>query len=265
MKKWKCFLGIIVCWMFCGFLVNADIIYEPPDYFYETHSSKCEYLNRAFTANGPDDVVYIYKSPESPQIMETLKNGTIVRIYYTYQDSSAISWGICDDGWVPMEYMEVVYDSISFAEEYAADIANQDGVLDEQYMGQTVYLWTYPGASSCAEILAEGHMPQYNKKYIDKEGRSWGNIGYYYGIRNRWVCLDFPTQDFDALFPDGAPQAGSTIKEESMQSAETEQESKRIVPKPNHGMVILTTVIVLGVILVTMILLVLMKQSRKKL
>ena len=75
MKKWKCFLGIIVCWMFCGFLVNADIIYEPPDYFYETHSSKCEYLNRAFTANGPDDVVYIYKSPESPQIMETLKNG----------------------------------------------------------------------------------------------------------------------------------------------------------------------------------------------
>ncbi|MDE7477774.1 MAG: hypothetical protein K2M91_07475 [Lachnospiraceae bacterium] len=143
MKKWFCILGVLICCTFCTLAVQADIIWEPNDIFYNSHVSECTYVNRVYTANGPDDIVIVYKSPESAQIITKLKNGSSIYISYTYEDSDGILWGIYEDtdhketGWMPMDYMEVVYDSISFAEEFDSDIVVQDGAKAEYLNGDS--------------------------------------------------------------------------------------------------------------------------------
>ena len=92
-----CILFTIVGSMVSVLPVSADIIWEPEDMFYNDHASECTYVNRAFTANGPDGIVIVYKNPESPQKVTQLENGTVIYISYTYQDSDGILWGIYEN------------------------------------------------------------------------------------------------------------------------------------------------------------------------
>lgn len=278
MKKWFCLLSILVCCIFCSFPVKADIIWEPDDNFYYDHASECTYVNRVYTANGPDGIVIIYKSPESPRVITRLENGSNTYISYTYEAPDGILWGIYEDsdhnqtGWMPMDYMVVVYDSISFAEEFEHDIVKQDGSLDDSYQGKEIYLWKYPGAESCYQMGPNEYLPSYSSVFVDEEGRSWGNVGYYLGMKNVWVCIDQPTADFDMLYPDGAPQRGNTpsdlgkpITAESTSApeqtvSETDQ-AERIVPKQNSTIVVITIILVLVLVLTTAGLLVILKRS----
>lgn len=261
-KKWLCLLGIIICCMHSALLVHADIIWEPDDNFYNQNASECTYVNRVYTANGPDGIVIVYKSPESPQVVTQIDNGTQIYISYTYQAPDGIVWGIYEDfvggitrwitGWIPMDYMALVYDSISFAEEFDADIVAQDGGLDDAYLGQEIYLWKYPGSTEQHLMPSEDYLPSYSSVFVDEEGRSWGNVGYYFGMKNTWVCIDQPTADFDTLYPEGAPQRGTE------QAGSTE----RIVPGQNNAATILTVVLVLAVVLITAGLLVILRRRR---
>ena len=90
MKKCLSILSTLICCMLFVLPVHADIIWEPDDYFYNQHASDCTYVNRMFTANGPDGVVIVYKNPESPQIITQLDNGFQTHISYTYTDSDDI-------------------------------------------------------------------------------------------------------------------------------------------------------------------------------
>lgn len=279
MKKLFCLLGVFICCIFCSFPVQADIIWEPDDDFYYDHTSECTYINRMYTANGPDGIVIVYKSPESPKVITRLENGENIYISYTYEDSDGIIWGIHEDynhkktGWMPMDYMNVVYDSISFAEEFETDIVTQDGVLDDAYLGKDIYLWKYPGAEECYpmgpnEIGTNEYLPSYSKVFVDEEGRSWGNVGYYFGMKNVWVCIEQPTADFDMLYPDGAPQRGtvqSDIEEittpDPEQAASDTNQTKRIVPKQNSMIIVITVILVLAVVLVTAGLLIILRRK----
>ena len=262
-----CILFTIVGSMVSVLPVSADIIWEPEDMFYNDHASECTYVNRAFTANGPDGIVIVYKNPESPQKVTQLENGTVIYISYTYQDSDGILWGIYENtnakktGWMPMEYMEIVYDSISFAEEFQEEIVGSvEQDLDSQYLG---------------------HLPTYSHVFQDEEGRFWGNVNYYYGMKNKWVCIDQPTADFEALFPNGAPQRGNTKNEQnnteqektseestkisadsSMEQPDKQSSAERIVPKQKQSIVIITTILVLVVVLVTAGLLVILWRRK---
>ena len=283
-----CILFTIVGSMVSVLPVSADIIWEPEDMFYNDHASECTYVNRAFTANGPDGIVIVYKNPESPQKVTQLENGTVIYISYTYQDSDGILWGIYENtnakktGWMPMEYMEIVYDSISFAEEFQEEIVGaveQD--LDSQYLGQEIYLWEYPGAENGTPMQTQEHLPTYSHVFQDEEGRLWGNVNYYYGMKNKWVCIDQPTADFEALFPNGAPQRGNTKNEQnnteqektseestkissdsSMEQPDKQSSAERIVPKQKQSIVIITTILVLVVVLVTAGLLVILWRRK---
>lgn len=172
-----CILFTIVGSMVSVLPVSADIIWEPEDMFYNDHASECTYVNRAFTANGPDGIVIVYKNPESPQKVTQLENGTVIYISYTYQDSDGILWGIYENtnakktGWMPMEYMEIVYDSISFAEEFQEEIVGaveQD--LDSQYLGQEIYLWEYPGAEMVRQCRHKSICPHTAMYFKMKKG-----------------------------------------------------------------------------------------------
>ena len=107
-----------------------------------------------------------------------------------------------------MEYMDVVYDSISFREEYQADFTAQEGTLDEQYLGKDIYFWKYPGASAGYCIQPSNDMQRYHSTYVASQGNTWGNVSYYFGHKNVWICLDQPEAEFDTLYPGGSSGIG---------------------------------------------------------
>lgn len=261
MKKFLSILSTLLCCMLFVLPVQADLIWEPDDYFYNQHSVDCTYVNRMFTANGPDGVVIVYKNPESSQVIAQLDNGFQTYISYTYTGIDGIVWGIYegDDktGWLPMDYMQVVYDSISFHEEHAAEIVSESGALKNQYQNKEIYLWKYPGSEEFYTIQEKDSMPSYDSVYLDAENRCWGNVNYYFGHRDVWICIDQPTADFTTLFPTGAPP------KDTEQTTTNTSTSKRIVPKQNTPIVLVTVILVFAVVLITAGLLLKLKRKSK--
>lgn len=272
MKRWICFLGVVWSFFLCTVCVNADVIWEPMDSFYEEHASECTYVNRQYVANGPDGVVILYESPESAKEVTRWENGRQVYISFIYEDERGILWGISESdqtGWMPMDYMRVVYDHISFEEDYGDQIVNEEGVLDERYRNETVCFWDYPGAETYSSVNLQDceHLPEYGSVYTDETGHRWGYIGYYYGFRSVWVCIDEPAADREALYPDGAPQIGKEdMGLQGEENGDTRDESQksgngeRIVPQTNHRVAVVVTVLVLLVVLVTAVLLIVLKK-----
>lgn len=280
MKKFICLLGMMTCFLFCTISVRADVIWEPQDDFYERHRSDCTHVGRQFIADGPDGKVILYESPISDKEVATWENGYQVWISFTYEDAQGIVWGFPSEveeksGWMPMEYMKVVYDSISFMEEHRSRIENQDGFLDESYKDDTIYYWKYPGSDEGGIINMQNweYMPDYSSVYTDEEGRSWGYVGYFYGFIDVWICLDDPTAEYEELYPNGAPQIevkDDEIKEESQseesQSGENQAaenlNTERIKPQTNQRTIVVVVVLVAAVVLVTIALLAVLKKRK---
>ena len=192
--------------------VSADVIVEPQDSFFWDHRGECERIERTFYADGPENVAVAYRSPESAAVVKRVKNGEELAISYRYVDENGIAWGLCEHygeeywmGWVPMDYLLLKYDSVSFQEEFAARITAEEGSLEVS--GGEVRFWNYPGSEDAVAFAVEGdYFPEYFETFTDDAGRRWGHIGYHMGIRDVWVCLDDPTADYRTLYAGQAPQ-----------------------------------------------------------
>lgn len=282
--------------------VKADVIWEPMDSFYSEHSSECVYANRQYTANGPDGKVILYVSPEVPEPVDVWENGHRAAISFTYEDKEGIVWGIYDDydgmtGWMPMDYMEVVYDSIAFREEHAAELVKQSGELEGVPQGEEFRFWEYPGAQEYYTQTMNDYAPEYYCVYADESGHSWGCVGYYFGIRDVWVCLDEPSADYaqltgasedsgtaadsegqkeqaDANRGVAAPGSEGTKDSEtdstgegtveshgSGQQRDAGQETERIVPKSDNKAMTTAIVMVAVVVVATAALLVILRRK----
>jgi len=266
-------MGVIVCFIMLVCPVKADLIWEPMgDAFYEEHAGECEYRVRSYTTNGPEGKVIVYKSPEDAMETAVIENGKVVSVSYTYTDANGVKWGVYENwetgeqGWLPMDYMEVVYDHISFEEDYGELIKEQEGTLSKEFSGQTLLIWDYPGAKKGKEFpTGEMDMPTYHVVYVDEAGHSWGKIGYYYGCKNCWICIDVPTADYETLYPTGSAVQEKLAEEQLAKEQEmvVEEEVPQIVPKQNNQLVVLVTVIVGAVVVVTGGLLVVLKKRGK--
>ena len=264
MKKVMRILTVILCWMIFVLPVSADVIWEPyNDDFYEKYRVSCQLVNRNYTTDGPEGKVIVYKSPENPSVVATWENGHVANIYYTWTDEKGIVWGMNNNwetnetGWMPMEYMDVVYDYICFEEEFGDSFVEETVAISEEYVSTGVYFWDYPGAETYMEVPmpdTAANMPMCGKTYVDESGRKWGYIGYYRAIRNKWVCLDEPVADYSVLYPEMVPvRTPQAVTEESyseMESVSEETpavEEERIVPSADSGIVGLIICLVLGV------------------
>lgn len=211
MKRTFCLLLALMLVLALVPAVSADVIVEPENSFYWEHRGECQYHSRSYYADGPENVAEVYRSPESAAVAERVKNGLELWISYTYQDENGISWGYTENyeenwsGWVPMDYLLLKYDSISFQEEFSDRITEEEGTLEVS--SAEVRFWNYPGSEDATAFAVEGdYLPEYYETFTDDAGRRWGHIGYHMGIRDVWVCLDAPTEDYPTLYAENPPQ-----------------------------------------------------------
>ena len=189
----------------------ADVIWEPEDDFYQKHAEACQLLQRNFYTNGPEGYVNFYRSPDSSAVTGQMENGTKLYVYWRYED-----WGyVEEEGWVPLGDLQLVYDHISFEEEYGGQFQPYDpetyGPLLEEWEGDTLVLWPYPGAAQAqyvwqdaGDAMADLKEYGFSSIFVDEEGLTWGFCGYLYGNRNFWVCLDAPAGRDDPAVTGGA-------------------------------------------------------------
>ena len=192
---------------------KADVLIEPFDDFYEKHEEQCVYLCRSFYVNSEDGTLSVKLQPGAEREIAVFNNGEVLYIQYTYNYNGA-AWGVAEfqlpdtegwtSGWMPMDQLLLVYDGISFREEHYDEFYNYKGEFDTS---GDIVLWTWPGSGDVNFVLDTDQWRSddfddltFSIAYKDIEGREWGFIGYYYGSRDVWVCIDDPSnQDIPAF------------------------------------------------------------------
>ncbi len=263
MKRLFSLIFALVLMLSMSTAVLADVIWIPDDLFLNQHMKDCERTDRSYRALTE---VKVYEDPESRKVLWTMVEGDTCWIYYTYEDADGNLWGCtenietCEVGWIPLAYTELVYDHISFEEDYGHLFTQESGVLDETYVGQTIYFWRYPGYEFGYQVPVESYPPDYWHTYTDEDGRVWGYTGYYMGWKGYWFCVDDPTADFATLFPNGAPEVEITEPDETEPTLPIEE----IVPEPSQKTREVYTILTVGVILCVAVSAVLLVRAKKK-
>ncbi len=214
MKKLVSSLLIAILALTFALSVSADVIFEPEDNFYTNHSDECKLMERSFVAT---ETVYSVNEPNSSVIYGKVNSGDEIYISHTYEDNNGIVWGLISfsdvSGWIPMGYLEVIYDNTSFAEDYGNEFnAETDNLkISAQDISKLVF-WNYPGSEDCweMELWNDSYRDiSFSHSYTDPDGTVWGYVGYFYGAKG-WLRVDAPEttdpgfvlkKENEALFP----------------------------------------------------------------
>jgi len=248
----------------------ADVLWEPENAFYRRHASDCQLLQRSFYVNGEDGYVNLLAAPDSSNVNFQLENGEKVYVYWQYLDWGYVEVDNDEGGWVELNQLELIYDHISFADEYADSIMPYDNALCQPLLdswdGSTLTLWPYPGAEEARFVWenADDAMEQlktqggdyFRQIFRDEEGLIWGFCGYLWGNRNFWVCLNAPAGRDDELAHSG--QVELPIRE---------VETPELIPAQEPAMptsYLLPIILVATVVLLTAGYLVVLKKKKNR-
>lgn len=181
---------------------RADVIIEPENVFYSAHQDEITYLPRRYEANGSSGWVCLVESPNLQLTRKTWTNGTVFSVNWYYNDGST-TWGLVDDAyWIDLSQCLVVYDYLSFEQDYGTEFKNysSDELKLCDYIPATgevnLVLYSYPGSEGhdIFTLSAEDlDWITFTCSWTDENGYLWGFIGYLYGYRNMWICLDHPS------------------------------------------------------------------------
>ena len=204
---------------------RADVLIEPNNNFYTRNRDKCTYLSRSFYANSESGFVSVKKEPGSNTETAAITNGEAIHIMFTYSHKGEM-WGVTEistpdthysdwpNGWVPMEQLLLMYDYISFEKDHADEFYAYTGGGETLATAPELVLWSWPGSGSVSHTMqgplsASGYGGPLDipHAYKDEEGREWGFLSYWYGIRNIWICISDPgNPDIPAFNPPPEPE-----------------------------------------------------------
>ncbi|MDR0324502.1 MAG: hypothetical protein LBI19_00215 [Oscillospiraceae bacterium] len=212
----RIFILLAVCFLLLPALpALADLLFEPDNSFFARNQQDCIPLNRSFYANGSNGYVSVKTEPDSKAEVTKLKNGSLLRAYYTYtqnRDTWVYLENYGDDrmsGWVPMDQLALKYDYISFEEEHGGDFYQYMDSYRAVRRAETLVFWTWPGSGefTYGDPATLSMWLTVDKAYRDTDGRVWGFIRHSYGVRNVWLCLFDPSNDsIPAFNPEPVPE-----------------------------------------------------------
>ena len=210
--------------------VQADLILEPEDQFYQAHADQCEYVDRSYYTDGSVD---FWTAPNGRK-KGSFPADTRLQVTHVYTDSQGAQWGVFLDqesGWILMADVYLDYDSRQFREDHEEEILpGEEQVLAE---GEKAVFWSYPcsGEDWGTEELQQ--ELKFSEFYTDSQERLWGNVGYYMGSRDFWICLSEPENQEISMeeeppkVPGQAVETqGETAEQENAVSEETLEKIK---------------------------------------
>ena len=227
--------GIVLTIMLCllaitPLTVRADVVIGPRNDFYERNQQYLVYTYRYYYANGSIGYVSVKVEPGSGLEVQKIMNGEQVYIRQTY-DLEGSLWGYVEieaedrsyrewtTGWIRMENLVVIYDSVSFEEDNDSRIYEYNGEFDSLYDVDEIVIWTWPGSGEIISIFEgeekdrfietiiyfrEGPVGVGFSGYLDKEGREWTALRTL--AARSWICLSDPANSEIAAF-NPAPQS----------------------------------------------------------
>lgn len=194
--------------------VSADMIWEPDDSFYESHTEECTYVGRQYELAGYDGKVTVFTAPGGMSKL-TLDNGLQGTIQFTWEGNGTtwgylIRWGDSQaEGWVPMDDVSLIYDSQEFFKDHGGEIQETQPVPVDFH---EAVMYSYPNGPVESTLKEDSDYMSFDELftqvYTDGAGLRWGNVGYYMGTRDSWVCLDDPmNEELDTEIVSVSPSA----------------------------------------------------------
>ena len=257
-KRLFAFLLALLTLLALAVPASADVLWSPSDNpFYDAHWESCEYEGRSYYANGKKGFVTLWDAPGGSTVRVQYRNGETLWVGYTYHGEWAlVSWrGGCWDssGWVPLKDLYLVYDHISFEEEYGdrfqaynGEFADYDGKAGDEF-----WFWEYPNAYEPRETKRLTHEMLYallgtsnevpcciSKVYVDGNGQTWGYVEWLYHYRDFWILLDNPTCD-------GVMTSCTSEVDDLIYSGEIVAPREPVLPGPSYTPYILVAAVVL--------------------
>ena len=227
MKKLLSLILAAVLAALCVMPVSADVIFLPEDDFYTRNSEDCIPVERNFIAT---ETAHSVNEPGSEHVMGKAEIGDKVYISYTYEDKNGVVWGLISyseiSGWIPMGYLEVVYDNTSFVMEFENEFTDDTGNVRLEKTEKLVF-WDYPGSKTYVETVTwdDSYMDMsYVHLYKDPNGNTWGYVGYYFGM-NGWIYTEDPSvteapyvleRDNEKLYPNSVIDENTPTEKEGI-------------------------------------------------
>ncbi|MGB4660379.1 MAG: hypothetical protein WBI07_14475 [Mobilitalea sp.] len=185
-----------ICFALLSFkTASADLVIEPRDDFYRENFDECDIMERSFMRNAESGNIVLYESPDTNKVIATIENNTSIFVQFTYTDDEDAVWGLVEyerkTGWASMGGLELIYDNVSFMEEYADEFGTYQGEIDDYQVETAVILWTYPNSGVVSVELEDITDITLSQTYTDPDGYLWGYVAYY-RIAEGWICLDAP-------------------------------------------------------------------------
>lgn len=180
----------------------ADVIIEPQGSFYDKHENDCrtEGYRTYIVKEGGMNVC----TEPGEDVKYRIEEGTRFGSQWIYTGGGT-EWGYIEDysthadskgskaGWFKLEDTVRLYDYIDFNKEHEKDFYEDKNT--HSYTSAVAY--DYPNGT--VDHVVDGEEATYlldglvfNSLYKDENGREWGFIGYRFGRRNIWICLDEP-------------------------------------------------------------------------
>jgi len=177
-------------------VVNADLVTQPSNDFFDRYGNDCIYLGRSFIANGADGFVQVKNEPGSNRGGPEIENGEVIYMDYSCLYKGEF-WGFTQQhsGWVKIDgQLLVLYDYVAFGEDYLGDFYTYKGNYAEIKETKAAVAWPWPGADSHLWTIEDLDTTNFRvlHAYKDEQEREWGFVTYLYGSPNIWFCLSDP-------------------------------------------------------------------------
>ncbi len=210
MKVKRILILIGICLLlFPSLTLNADVIIEPENEFYEEYKSEIIYLGRSFIANGKDGFAAVREAPGAKSETGRLQNGE--KTYFQYSclyDGDYWGYSLVLQGWIQTDQLLVLYDYVAFEEEHFNELYLYKGDYGKIKETRSAIAWPWPGADAPLWTIEDIDTEHFNVDYAytDSQGREWGFVTNFTSSRNIWVCLSEPlNSDFPAFNPKPEP------------------------------------------------------------